>query len=49
MLLSSKGFKTSLVFAGVALVVALSLLLFAAVAAAERLIVRWRPGREGQR
>ncbi|SDT44332.1 ABC-type nitrate/sulfonate/bicarbonate transport system, permease component [Paenibacillaceae bacterium GAS479] len=47
MLLSSKGFKTSLVFAGVAIVVTLSLLLFAAVTGAERLTVRWRPRKEG--
>jgi ABC-type nitrate/sulfonate/bicarbonate transport system permease component len=49
MLLSSKGFETSLVFAGVALVVLLSLLLFAAVAGAERLALRWRPRKEGGR
>ncbi|WP_339278571.1 ABC transporter permease [Paenibacillus sp. FSL W8-1187] len=47
MLLSSKGFKTSLVFAGVAIVVALSLLLVAAVAGAERLALRWRSERGG--
>ncbi|ASS65780.1 MULTISPECIES: ABC transporter permease [unclassified Paenibacillus] len=49
MLLSSKGFKTSLVFAGVALVVLLSLLLFAAVAGAEKLALSWRPRKEGGR
>lgn len=46
-LLSSKGFKTSLVFAGVVIVVLLSLLLFAAVSGTERLALRWRPRKEG--
>ncbi|ALS27498.1 nitrate ABC transporter permease [Paenibacillus sp. 32O-W] len=51
MLLSSKGFQPARVFAAVALVVAMSLALFAAAAAAERLFVRWRPagGDEGGR
>lgn len=48
MLLSSKGYEPERVFAAVFLIVALSLTLFGIVSLAERMIIRWRPVKEGK-
>ncbi|XEC96996.1 ABC transporter permease [Paenibacillus tarimensis] len=45
--LSSKGFMTARVFAGVCIIITLSMLLFAIVTLIERRFIRWRP-REGK-
>ncbi|CAM3139296.1 ABC transporter permease [Paenibacillus lupini] len=43
MILSSKGYEPARVFAAVLLIVLLSLVLYGAVAAVEKLVIRWRP------
>lgn len=48
MLLSSKGYKPASVFAAVFLIVALSLALFVIISLMEKLVVRWRPLKEGK-
>ncbi|WP_139998224.1 ABC transporter permease [Paenibacillus paridis] len=48
MLISSKGFKPDRVFAAVFIIVVLSLTLFGLIALAERLVIRWRPEKEGR-
>lgn len=47
MIISSKGFMPDRVFASVAIIVVLSLTLFGLVTLAERLVIRWRPKKEG--
>lgn len=46
--LSSHGFKAPSVFAGIAIIIALSLLMFGLVALLERRAIRWKPQREGE-
>ena len=49
MLVEKSAFRTDRVFLAIAVVVALSLVLFAAVVAVERLVIRWQPARRGSR